>query len=147
MCLPIGTSGLQPLTISRLLVALSDKEFASVSSNSLRTTDPRLGEALPGQRDVAAVEWTVHVANRKGSFFQFNGAKGENGDFSKNGARNATVSGNDARSGLEIDPGPKPISGLSAGPVSLGESKSHDLTNWIIKDLGDISTDFAVLDA
>jgi hypothetical protein len=100
-----------------------------------------IGEALPGQRDVAAVEWTVHVANRKASFFKFDGANGENGDFSKNGARNATVKGNDARSELEIDPGPKAISGLSAGPVILANPNAT--TNQIIKDLGDISTDDA----
>jgi|HubBroStandDraft_6_1064221.scaffolds.fasta_scaffold02297_2 hypothetical protein len=100
-----------------------------------------IGEVLPGQRDVVAVEWTVHVANRKASFFQFDGPKGENGDFSKNGARNANVIGNDARSQLEIDPGPKPISGLSAGPVIL--ANPNPTTNQIIKDLGDISTDDA----
>jgi hypothetical protein len=100
-----------------------------------------VGEALPDQGSVAALEWTVHVANRKASFFQFDGPKGESGDFSKNGARNADVVGNDARSQLEIDPGPKSISGLSAPPVILANPNPN--TNQTIKDLGDISTDDA----
>jgi len=83
-----------------------------------------------GQGDVVAIEWTVHVANRKASFFQFHGPGGENGDFSKNGARNADVIGSDARSQLEIDPGPKSISGQSAGPVVIANSNS--LTNQTI---------------
>src|SRR5438477_6272318 len=37
-----------------------------------------VGEASPGQGAVAAIEWTVHVANRKASFFQFDGSNGEN---------------------------------------------------------------------
>jgi len=100
-----------------------------------------IGEALPGQGVISAVEWTVHVANRKASFFQFDGHNGEDGDFSKNGARNETVVGNDARAQLEIDPGPKSISGVSAGPVIL--TNPSPATNQTIKDLGDISTDDA----
>lgn len=100
-----------------------------------------IGEALLGQGNISAVEWTVHVANRKASFFQFDGPNGENGDFSKNGVRNANVVGNDARSQLEIDPGPKSISGISAGPVIL--TNPNPTTNPTIKDLGDISTDDA----
>jgi hypothetical protein len=100
-----------------------------------------VGEALPGEGNVVAIEWTVRVANRKASFFQFDGPGGENGDFSKNGARNDKVIGSDARSQLEIDPGPKSISGQSAGPVILANPNS--LTNQTIKDLGDISTDDA----
>jgi hypothetical protein len=100
-----------------------------------------VGEVLPGQGNVSALEWTVHVANRKASFFQFDSQRGEDGDFSKNGARNATVIGNDARSQLEIDPGPKSISGLSTTPVIL--SNPNSTTNQTITDLGDISTDAA----
>src|SRR5947209_4173905 len=32
-----------------------------------------VGETLPGQGSVRAVEWTVNVANRKAAFFQFDG--------------------------------------------------------------------------
>jgi L-lysine epsilon oxidase-like protein len=100
-----------------------------------------VGEALPGQGSVAAIEWTVHVANRKASFFQFHGPKGENGDFSTNGARNVDLVGNDARSQLEIDPGPKSISGPLATPVIL--LNPNPKTNQTIRNLGDISTDDA----
>src|SRR5581483_1560892 len=99
-----------------------------------------VGESLPGQGAIAAIEWTVHVANRKAAFFQFDGPKGEDGDFSKNGARNTDFTG-DARSQLEIDSGPKSISGTSAGPILL--TNPNPLTNQTIKDLGDISTDDA----
>jgi hypothetical protein len=100
-----------------------------------------VGEVLPGQGNASAVEWIVHVANRKASFFRFKGPNGENGDYSKNGARNQSIVGNDARSQLEIDPGPKSISGISAGPVTLANPSTA--TNQTIKDLGDISTDNA----
>src|SRR5581483_2512755 len=100
-----------------------------------------VGEALPGQGAVVAIEWTVHVANRKASFFKFDGPRGENGDFSKNGARNDDVIGNDARSQLDIDPGPKAVSGQSATPIIL--ANPNPKTNQTIKDLGDISTDDA----
>ena len=99
-----------------------------------------VGETLAGGGDVALVEWTVHVANRKSSFFQFDGLGGENGDFSRNGARNDTIKKGD-RSRLEMDPGPHSISGPSAAPVRL--LNPNPQTSAIIEDLGEISTDVA----
>ena len=51
-----------------------------------------VGEVLPSHGNVAAIKWTVHVANRKAAFFRFSGPQGENGDFSQNGARNERLS-------------------------------------------------------
>src|ERR1019366_4512303 len=33
-------------------------------------------EVVPGQSGVKFIEWRVHIANRKGSFFTFNGQSG-----------------------------------------------------------------------
>lgn len=97
-----------------------------------------VGEAHVGQGEVVAVEWTVHVANRKASFFQFDGPKGEDGDFSGNGLRNEDVP-SAQRATLDMDPGPKSVVGISVGPVAL--TNPNPKTNATIQDLGDISTD------
>jgi hypothetical protein len=99
-----------------------------------------VGEALSGHGSIAAIEWTVHVANRKAAFFRFDGPNGEDGDFSRNGARNENVVGQD-RARLEIEPGPKMVSGILAGPVIL--NNPNPTTNAVISDLGQISTDEA----
>lgn len=62
-----------------------------------------LGEVTLGQRGVAGLDWTVHVANRKAAFFKFSGPDGEDGDFSRNGARNQDVTGELARTELDIE--------------------------------------------
>ncbi len=95
------------------------------------------GEVLPGKRNVTAIEWTVHVANRKAAFFKFDGSKGEDGDYSKNGLRNAKVAADRGR--LEITPAPRTISGCSAPPVVLANPNAW--TNVQIADLGEIRTD------
>src|SRR6266404_5219350 len=97
-----------------------------------------VGEVLVGQGDVDRIEWTVHVANRKSSFFQFSGSKGEDGDFSRNGFRNESIPDSE-RATLDIDPGPKLVAGSLAGPVKL--TNRNPKTNATIEDLGDISTD------
>lgn len=67
--------------------------------------------ATPG---VVAIEWTVHVANKKASWYEFQTNAGENGYASNHALRNAHVRD---RLSLIIDPGPRQLSGASAGPV------------------------------
>ncbi len=93
--------------------------------------------------DEAEVEWTVHVANRKAAWYEFQIAL-DIPDASATGApetklRNAAVTGAD-REGLTIDPGPRTISGRDLeGPeyrfdsgkfvgkaVYLGELRTDD---------------------
>jgi hypothetical protein len=67
--------------------------------------------ATPG---VSAIQWTVHLANRKASFHQFAGPAGESTPSA--GFRNATVTN---RQSLDIDFGARSISGASQPPVSF----------------------------
>lgn len=97
-----------------------------------------VGEVVPGQDSVTAIEWTVHVANRKASFFRFEGPLGEDGDYSKNCRRNNSVP-DSQRATLIIDPGLQTISGRSVPPIVLRNPNRK--MNADIPDLGDISTD------
>lgn len=97
-----------------------------------------VGEVFPGQDDVVSIEWTVHVANRKASYYEFRGPAGENGDYSKHPLRNGSVPDN-LRDSLEIDPGPCSISGRSTGPIRVANPNAR--MNKDIPDLGDLSTD------
>ncbi|MEZ4434652.1 MAG: LodA/GoxA family CTQ-dependent oxidase [bacterium] len=58
--------------------------------------------------DIAAIEWTVHVANKKASWYTFATNEGEYGYSPDHPLRNAGVEG-DARRGLMIDPGPRTL--------------------------------------
>lgn len=99
-----------------------------------------VGEVLPGQDGVVSIEWTVHVANHKASFYEFSGPDGEDGDYTDHPFRNASVP-LDQRGTLDIDPGPRTISGLSAGPMRLTNPNAK--MNAEIPDIGDLSTDAA----
>lgn len=63
---------------------------------------------------VARIEWTVHVANKKASWYEFQTNLGEYGYASNHPLRNAAVAD---RLSLVIDPGPRSIAGAHAGPV------------------------------
>jgi len=63
---------------------------------------------------VSAISWQVHLANKKASFHKFEGPAGER--FPGAPYRNASVA--DRRS-LEIDFGPRTISGINQSPVSF----------------------------
>jgi hypothetical protein len=95
----------------------------------------------------ADITWTVHLANKKGSWFQFQGAAAE-AEARRTGQdlplRNADVQNTPAnlaaRNALEIDPGPRSITGVGAAgdpyrfdsgtflsvPVPLGELRTDE---------------------
>ena len=105
--------------------------------------------------DVASIEWTVHLANRKAAFYAFSGQTGASGPYTGALAppgsgpdpaavppwRNAGVSGPD-REKLVIDPGPRTIrafqsgGGLAAGSgpiqfaVGVSPSPAYSKVNW-----------------
>ncbi|MBI1381808.1 MAG: hypothetical protein GC161_12060 [Planctomycetaceae bacterium] len=67
------------------------------------------------------IEWTAHLANKKGAWFNFVG-RFQFEDAAKHVLRNRHVQGSlapDERDSLIIDPGPHSISGHLAGPVPL----------------------------
>jgi hypothetical protein len=97
--------------------------------------------------DIIDIEWRVHLANRKASFFSFYGQFGADDCFVKRSGlaadtpikpnpqpddpqranlRNAGVLGPTARAAqLEIDPGEKLISQKSQGPVELANQNKQ----------------------
>ncbi|WP_221794301.1 LodA/GoxA family CTQ-dependent oxidase [Oceanobacter mangrovi] len=66
--------------------------------------------------NVKDIRWTVHMANKKASWYEFATNEGEHGYASNHPLRNAKVSD---RHSLIIDPGPRQISGASSSPVML----------------------------
>jgi hypothetical protein len=78
-------------------------------------TDKLIGEVKLGERNISAVKWTVHLANRKASFCQFRGQQGAEDNpyfksYAPNMMRNNRVKGLDRRiKELELDPGAKSI--------------------------------------
>ena len=76
--------------------------------------------------DVQSITWTVHLANRKASFYQFNGQVGAADNFKSNPpVRNAGVTSN--RGQLELDEGAKVITamhGTSPKPVDFKNTKA-----------------------
>jgi hypothetical protein len=97
---------------------------------------------------VAEIEWTVHLANRKAAFFEFQGQTGAAGPFSPGTSpprRNRTIPAADRDTKLVIDPGPRSIKGATAGPVKFDSTSG----NWpkdsggapVINFLGELQTD------
>jgi hypothetical protein len=105
--------------------------------------------------NVVAIRWTVHLANKKASFYQFQGPAGENSPYVSPSAstapaplRNANVVANRPAL-LEIDFGPRSISGSSQFGVIFGPdasfaqtypTKSDGITP-VINYLGQLRTD------
>ena len=96
--------------------------------------------------DVAEIRWKVEVANRKASFFQFDGQAGapstpaETPFTNYDRFRNGAVTGAAARRALEIAPGPQTLSGRSVA------AKAFTNPNPVptgIPSLGDARTDEA----
>jgi hypothetical protein len=79
-----------------------------------------LGEVTLGDGRLSRITWTVHVANRKASFCQFEGQNGAVADpffsdYTGDRMRNRQVLGLDQRRAvLELDPGPIDIEGGGA---------------------------------
>ena len=91
---------------------------------------------------VAAITWTVHLANKKSSFYQFNGPAGESSAPAP--LRNAIVTD---RASLENDYGARSISGRSQAPVQFTPGPQQVSCvigsdgNPVIPYLGQILTD------
>jgi hypothetical protein len=100
-------------------------------------------------KDVVELTWTVHLSNRKASFFEFNGLAGSPLLPTQPAMvrRNAAVT--DRRT-LQIDPLPRSIKGLSAKPVEFRKGTSANPANeaWptpapspALEYLGELRTD------
>lgn len=80
-------------------------------------------EVTVADKDVVDLTWTVHVANKKASFFTFDGLAGSP-LLPKQPARTRRNPGVPDRRTLEIDPLPRSVSGADAKPVLIDKGKS-----------------------
>ncbi len=101
------------------------------------------------ESDVVYIYWTVHLANRKASFHEFDG---EAGEFKKAKQRRNFAKTNDKKSRLnfEIDPGARTINGKNMKGVEFKKGTSADpaketwpnpQTTPPIEYLGELRTD------
>ena len=76
-------------------------------------------QVVPGV--VADIEWTVHLANKKSSWYQFQQNQGMHGYAPSHPLRNESITDPDERRKLIIDPGPQTVSSqyVSTLPTSL----------------------------
>ena len=66
-------------------------------------------------KDVREIRWTVHLANKKASWYRFQTSKGQHGYGPNHPLRNAERQSAEDRRRLIIDPGPRSIAGRGAG--------------------------------
>lgn len=74
----------------------------------IEVVNPRNGQLMTGE--VLDIEWTVYLANKKASWYEFNQLDGEHGYDPKHPLRNADIKNADERQQLIIDPGPQTVS-------------------------------------
>lgn len=68
----------------------------------------KTGQTMIGE--VKDIQWTVYLANKKASWYEFQQLDGEHGYSSSHPLRNADLTDPDARQQLNIDPGPQTVS-------------------------------------
>ena len=79
-------------------------------------------EVTLATKDVRDISWTVHLANKKASWYRFQTTKGERGYAPNHPLRNAEVQSLEDRQRLFIDPGPRSIAGRNTSPVEFSKA-------------------------
>jgi hypothetical protein len=91
-----------------------------------RETGETVEEITLESPGVKEIRWTVHLANKKASWYEFKTSSGEQGYAPNHLLRNADKQTVEDRLKLIIDPGPRDISGPNAGgaasPVEFSRS-------------------------
>ena len=115
-------------------------EYALVNGRSLPVREVTLD--TPG---ITAIQWSVHLANKKASFYAFEGRAGEIGPPGP--LRSASVAN---RASLEIDFGARTIAGRSQAPVEFRAGSPQQIScpldvhgSPVIDYLGQLRTDDA----
>ena len=73
--------------------------------------------AIIGGSEVTAIEWTVRLANKKASWYQFQTCNGEEGYASNHPLRNSSITNPAERYELIIDPGSRTITSTKDTPL------------------------------
>ena len=103
-----------------------------------------------GQDDIVDIEWTVHIANKKAIWYQFEQLEGEQGYEPSHPLRNKEVTDPAQRKKMMIDPGPRTIHGPNARAEFSRDTAPSDypatfppkgLKPFEINTLGGIRTD------
>ena len=97
------------------------------------------------------VQWRVHLANKKSSWYEFLQLQGEHGYAADHPRRNPQVTADQARQRLIIDPGPRVVSLSGARRASFSPAGGHEYATTFppplqprsIETLGDLMTDDA----
>lgn len=85
----------------------------------------------------ASIYWTVHVANKKSAWYDFEMALDIPEALSHSSTRRNAFIPLESRSALSIDPGPRSVSGVSCPPVAFDTGKFFNVPVY----LGEIRTD------
>ncbi len=105
---------------------------------------------VPGRAGIAAIRWTVHLANKKPIWYEFNRTQGEGGYAPNHPLRNSEVTDPAERAALIIDPGPRSLDAPNRRASFSRTSNPHgypmsfppeNLEPWSIDTLGDMATD------
>jgi hypothetical protein len=95
-------------------------DYGDVSATGIPNCEPR--EINIKDPEVVKIEWTVELANRKASFFQFNGTSGDNGPYAASPFRPFERRRNGGDQTLEITPGPRTATATkSLAPANPGD--------------------------
>lgn len=101
-----------------------------------------------GSGELIDIVWTVHLANKKASWYEFHETAGEHGYDKDHKLRNADITNEKDRRRLIIDPGPQTIWGKS-GKAEFAKGKNplyaqtfppDDIKPFAINTLGEIFT-------
>ena len=106
-------------------------------------------EMVPGRGNLKRIHWTVHPANKKSVWYQFQTRNGQNGYASNHPFRNADITNREEREQMIIDPGPRTLTGpKQRATFARGSSDGYpesfppeNLEPKNIDTLGEILTD------
>ncbi|MBC7777508.1 MAG: hypothetical protein H7246_18895 [Phycisphaerae bacterium] len=138
------SAGLIKRQAARFKVLVYDRN--NPNGKEVQKGDIIVGEGTSGK--LLDIEWTVWVANKKASWYQFEQLAGEHGYAPDHPLRNADVTDPNDRQNLIIDPGPQTVSMTgyqSAAKFKKGENPSQTqnfpppLNPNSIDTLGDIN--------
>src|SRR5258706_5542203 len=91
--------------------------------DSIEIFNPNSGQLFQGT--LSDIQWTVYLANKKASWYEFKQLRGEHGYSAKHKLRNAKIKDADSRQKLIIDPGPQTVS-VTGTPNSAQFAKGQN---------------------
>jgi hypothetical protein len=85
-------------------------------------------QGLDSHGKLVDIQWTVYMANKKATWFQFKELEGEHGYAADHPRRNATITDPDSRLQLVIDPGPQTVNCTTQIMAELAVGKNPNYT-------------------